>query len=284
MNLGTVELLCFGFIILSALAFMGLERIYPYNSGQKLFRFGFWDDLIFYGLVQSYLLGVLIAEIIFWIDSSSGFSRLQVVSDWPIWAQLVLFLVTHDLYIYLFHRLQHSVPALWRLHEAHHSVRDVDWLGGVRSHPLEILINQTIEFLPLTLLGAAPEVAVLKGAISAVWGMFIHSNLDVRLGRWQYFFNGPEMHRWHHSDASEVYYANFSTKLAVWDWIFGTAFLPDPKVRKADDYGLKKSIRSLYPTNYFSQTWFSFRPFGDDESRDLSEDSSDHKGAMVPSD
>jgi len=80
------------------------------------------------------------------------------LSDWPLAAQLGFFLVTHDLYIYLFHRLQHSSSLLWRIHEAHHSVREVDWLAGTRSHALEILINQTIEFLPMTLLGAAPEL------------------------------------------------------------------------------------------------------------------------------
>jgi hypothetical protein len=39
---------------------------------------------------------------------------------------------------------------------------DVDWLSGARSHALEILINQTIEFAPIVLLGAAPEVALIK--------------------------------------------------------------------------------------------------------------------------
>lgn len=72
-------------------------------------------------------------------------------------------------------------------------------MSGARSHSLEILINQTIEFAPILLLGAAPEVAVLKATIDAVYGMFIHSNLDARLGPLQYVFNGPAMHRWHHA-------------------------------------------------------------------------------------
>ena len=49
------------------------------------------------------------------------------------------------------------------------------------------------------LLGAAPEVALIKGTIDAVWGMYIHSNIDVRAGVLQYVLNGPEMHRWHHA-------------------------------------------------------------------------------------
>ncbi len=113
--------------------------------------------------------------------------------------QLAFFFVVHDFYIYWFHRLQHRSDLFWRTHEAHHSVDDVDWLSGTRSHALEIVINQSIEFLPIVLLGAAPEVALMKATLDAVWGMYIHSNLDVRAGWLQRVLNGPQMHRWHHA-------------------------------------------------------------------------------------
>ena len=80
---------------------------------------------------------------------------------------------------------------LWRVHEAHHSGKDVDWLSGSRSHALEILINQTIEYAPIVLLGAHPDVALMKGVLDAAWGMYIHSNIDVRAGWLQYVLNGP---------------------------------------------------------------------------------------------
>ncbi len=108
-------------------------------------------------------------------NSSTGITRLQLVSDWPVLAQAAFFLVTHDLYIYWMHRLQHRSRFLWRFDEAHHSVPRVDWLSGVRSHPVEILVNQTIEFAPIVLLGASPEAAVIKGAVSAIWGMYIYA-------------------------------------------------------------------------------------------------------------
>ena len=186
-------------IVVSAAILIGLERVYPYEPRQKLFREGLLTDLFGYGIAQSYLLGLLITAIIVWVNGHTGLSRLQLVSAWPVAAQLGFFFVTHDLYIYWFHRLQHHSDLLWRIHEAHHSVDDVDWLSGSRSHAFEILINQTIEFLPIVLLGAAPEVALMKATLDAVWGMYIHSNLDVRHGRLGLIFNGPEMHRWHHA-------------------------------------------------------------------------------------
>lgn len=215
-------------IVSCAIVLIGLERVFPYQP-QKLLRPGFFTDLIAYGLLQSYLLGFAISAVVAYADRQVGWSRLGLVGHWPVLGQLAFFLVTHDFYIYWFHRLQHRSRLLWRTHEAHHSVDDVDWLAGTRSHALEIMINQTIEFLPMVLLGAAPEVLLMKATLDAVWGMYIHSNLDVRASRLQRVLNGPQMHRWHHATDLPPPGKNFSTKLAVWDWLFGTAYLPEHK-------------------------------------------------------
>jgi sterol desaturase/sphingolipid hydroxylase (fatty acid hydroxylase superfamily) len=240
----------------AALGIILLERRFPYDPRQKLLREGFWTDLLGYGVFQSYLLGLVIAEVIAWLDGATGLSRLQLVSGWPLWLQCLGFFVMHDAYIYGFHRLQHHNRYLWRTHEAHHSGRDVDWLSGTRSHALEILINQTVEFAPIVLLGAAPEVAVFKGVIDAVWGMYIHSNLDVRSGALQYVINGPEMHRFHHAANRDESSANFATKLAIWDWLFGTAYLPGHKPAR---YGLWDGAD--FPASFFAQQCHAFRAF-----------------------
>jgi sterol desaturase/sphingolipid hydroxylase (fatty acid hydroxylase superfamily) len=239
-------------IVASALVLIALERRWPYDRRQKLLRPGLWDDLLGYALIQSYLLGLVIARLIGWMDAATGLSRLHLVSAWPVAVQVGFFVLTHDLYIYLFHRLQHRWPFLWRIHEAHHATADVDWLSGARSHALEILINQTIEFAPLVLLGAAPEVAIIKLTIDAVWGMYIHSNVDVRSGRLQWIVNGPEMHRWHH--AIEIRDGvNFATKFAFWDWLFGTARLPR---EKPSGYG----ILEPFPSGYLAQQLHALKP------------------------
>jgi sterol desaturase/sphingolipid hydroxylase (fatty acid hydroxylase superfamily) len=123
------------------------------------------------------------------------------------------------------------------------------------------LINQTVEFLPIILLGASPVIPVVKGAVDAVWGMYIHSNINVKSGKLQLVINGPEMHRWHHSDkAVSVYNTNFSTKLAVWDWVFKTAYRP--QLLKPEHYGLSELD---FPKNYFKQQLFAFRNFKEDK-------------------
>ncbi|HSY41799.1 MAG TPA: sterol desaturase family protein, partial [Polyangia bacterium] len=114
------------------------------------------------------------------------------------------------------------------------------------------LINQSIEFIPIALLGGAPEVALIKVTIDALWGMYIHANVDIRSGRLQRLLNGPEMHRWHH--AIEIRDGvNFSTKFAVWDWLFGTAHLPPGK---PSGYGISEP----FPKGYLRQQLHLFLP------------------------
>ena len=279
-----LEILSPVIIVVAAVIMMILEKVYPYTKGQKLFREGFFNDVIMYSIVQSYLLGLIIFGFLNYIKFHTNLYNYSVVGNWPVWCQVLFFVITHDLYIYWFHRWQHNNAVLWRTHEAHHSPKTVDWLSGARSHSFEILINQTVEFAPIILLGAAPEVAIYKGMISAIWGMFIHSNIDIRLGKLQYFINGPEMHRWHHSDEEgREFQNNYSTKLAIWDWMFGTAFLPDPDERKPLRYGLsdtpdypltpldkvedckavKKTVYVIYLDiiHYLKQHKFAFRKF-----------------------
>lgn len=245
---------------------MLLERLYPYTKGMKFFRQGWWLDFIWYSIIQSYFLKILIFDyIIAPTKVHLGLADVGLLSHWPIWALVLLFLVTHDFYIYWFHRLQHESKLFWRLHEAHHSVTEVDWLAGSRSHILEIIINQTIEFAPIILLldnHTAAIVVPIKALIDAVWGMWIHSNIDAHTGKLQYVINGPEMHQWHHSNHQEVFYSNYSTKFAFWDWIFGTAFLPGLKpfkyqFMKPAKFGLPYD----FPRGYFEQNWFAFHRF-----------------------
>ncbi len=256
MSLATLQIVAPIAIVSSGVVFMILERYFPYNRGQKAFREGFWVDLIFYGIVQSYLMGLLISQLIYYVDQHAGsISRLHLVTGWPIWVQVVFFIVTHDLSTYLIHRLQHRSDLLWRTHEAHHSTRDVDFLSGIRSHSAEILMYQTAEFLPVVLLGAAPEVPLWKGMANAIYGMYIHSNLATRHGILMYVFNGPELHRWHHAnDRAEGYGMNLGTKFTIWDVLFRTLWIPPPE--RAQDYG---TTDPAYPKGWFSQHWYAFR-------------------------
>lgn len=244
----------------SALSFAFIwERLFPYQKGLPIFRKGFYLDFVWYTIIQSFIMGALIFSVIIYpARDALGLSPEEgLLSKWPLWALVLFFFVTHDFYIYWFHRWQHYNKFLWRTHEAHHSVEQVDFAAGSRSHMVEILINQTIEFAPIILLLDAKTAIVvqsIKVTIDAVYGQFIHSNVNVKLGWLGYIFNGPHLHQWHHGDQVEVYHANFATKLSLWDYLFKTAYNPDHKPRKYGNW-------YRFPKGWFSQHVFSFYRF-----------------------
>jgi sterol desaturase/sphingolipid hydroxylase (fatty acid hydroxylase superfamily) len=256
MSLDEIRWYCSGAVILSAAIVIVLERLFPYDKSQRFLRSQLFNDFFLYTLVQSYVLGMGFSYLMEIIHSSSDLASLRFASEWPLALQLLLFVVLHDFYIYWFHRYQHASRFFWRIHEAHHSALDVDWLSGSRSHTLEIVINQSIEFGVIALLSGSPEIPVMKAALDGIWGMYIHSNINVRSGWLQHVINGPEMHRWHHATDIDAHNKNFSTKLAFWDWMFGTAFLPQQ--RKPRAYGLDDTD---YPEGYIAQHAYAFRSF-----------------------
>src|ERR1700751_3824242 len=78
------------------------ERISPYRKGLPFFREGFWVDLVWYTLIQSYFLKILIFNYI--IPSIQAFLHwhgFAFFKTWTIAEQVLFCLVTHDLYIYL---------------------------------------------------------------------------------------------------------------------------------------------------------------------------------------
>jgi len=253
----TTILICWIIFIIS------WERLSPYRKGLPFFREGFWIDLVWYTIIQSYVLKIVIFDyIIYPLQHHIGWQGLQFFKELPVVAQVLFFLVTHDLYIYLFHRLQHASKLLWRTHEAHHSGKEVDFLAGSRSHAMEIIINQTIEFAPMVILGADPAVIPVKALLDAMFGMFIHANINVKLGKLKYILNSPELHLWHHANYKEVFHANFSTKFAVWDYLFGTVYNPGFKPgNQPENWGLYYD----YPKDYFLQHAFSVKRFDEQQ-------------------
>jgi len=65
-------------IVGSAFVLIALERRIPYDSRQRLLRKGLIEDLVFYGLLQSYVLAVVIATL---IERTDGVTGLRV-SAW----------------------------------------------------------------------------------------------------------------------------------------------------------------------------------------------------------
>jgi sterol desaturase/sphingolipid hydroxylase (fatty acid hydroxylase superfamily) len=139
------------------------------------------------------------------------------------------------------HWLMHTIPALWEFHKVHHSAKVLTPLTELRQHPLEIML------FPL-LIGAASSIAQgpmvwcfgasaqALSPVSANWiSMFFwftsvhlrHTELPIYatglLGR---LIQTPGHHQVHHSVEPRHFNKNLGYCLSIWDWAFGTLYIP----------------------------------------------------------
>ena len=156
---------------------------------------------------------------------------------------IIFFLPLQSCLRYWMHRLEHSVPALWALHQFHHSADRMSILASARQTQLGIGVERAIVLVPTALLItpaatrpglASPFFAVVLiylvyDTFMAVSGYLCHSNLTTGygwIGRW--LLVSPRMHRLHHAATPAYYNTNFSFDLVIWDRLFGTYAECDP--------------------------------------------------------
>ena len=143
----------------------------------------------------------------------------------PPWLAVALGAVLLDFAIYLQHVLFHMVPALMRLHAAHHADADFDLTTGIRFHPLEIVLSTLLKFAAIAAFGAPVLAVLVFELLLNVSVMFNHSNVSLppRLERWvRRVLVTPDMHRIHHSVVELERNSNYGFCIAVWDRFLGT--------------------------------------------------------------
>ncbi len=146
------------------------------------------------------------------------------------WLRWLVVLLVFDAWMYLWHRLNHRVPLLWRFHAVHHSDRDMDASSAFRFHTGEIMLSFVARLAVLPLLGMTmPQLLVYETILLPVI-VFHHSNVRLparadRLLRWMIVT--PRMHWVHHSREQPETDSNYASVLSVWDRCFGTFRLRD---------------------------------------------------------
>ena len=99
---------------------------------------------------------------------------LAWLEHWPPVAGWVLTILLLDLVKYATHRLFHSVPLLWRVHQVHHSDPDFDVSTGARAHPIETVLTQAAALLAI-LTFRLPPAAVLAAELMACAQSFFNT-------------------------------------------------------------------------------------------------------------
>lgn len=214
-----------------------LERRFPADPKQGAFSPGLvtdaWWFLVF--PLIGVLLPTLFAELLQGLFGAPLQAvRMNLVGTLPFAAQVVVVILFADFMAYSSHWIRHKISLFWEFHKIHHSQEQLNYFTAVRLHPLDLIANVFIRFLPFTLLDMEMSVAVFMGwiAFQRFHEMFVHANVRTNLGFLRYLLVTPQSHRLHHSIEKQHVDKNFGDIFSIWDFIFGT------QVREYQSYPL----------------------------------------------
>jgi sterol desaturase/sphingolipid hydroxylase (fatty acid hydroxylase superfamily) len=266
-------------IFAACIVFLPLERLFALRREQKIFRRHWANDLICFTLNGVFVKFGLFAVIALTILAASHVvpSSLQTwIGGLPYLMQIFSVLLLADLGVYWTHRMFHAIPWLWRFHEIHHSVEELDWLAAARVHPIDQILTKGVSLIPIVALGFS-ESAIGTWALLYQWqSVLVHSNVRIKFGPLRLLLASPEFHHWHHSNDREARDRNFAAQLPFLDMLFGTLHMP--RGRMPQSYGLDEPMpqryayQILYP--FLGERARAILPEG--AVREKGEDSSDH--------
>jgi len=156
---------------------------------------------------------------------------LKLVSI-PSWLEVALAVILLDYTLYVWHVLTHRIPFLWRFHVAHHVDLDLDATTALRFHFAELVLSVPWRAGQIVMIGVSPQALSLWQTSLFLSILFHHSNVELP-ARVERVLNRlivtPRMHGIHHSMVKEETNSNWSSGLAIWDWLHGTLRLDVPQ-------------------------------------------------------
>lgn len=237
--------------------FIPLERWFALRTEQPVFRHGWRTDLAYFFVSALAVQWVTIvtmkpAQVLFaWVLDEQW--RVSIGQQ-PLWLQIIEILLITDFVQYWAHRAFHRIPFLWRFHAIHHSAERMDWLAGSRLHIVDIVVTRGLSYMPLFALGFADAALLGYGVIVTLQATLIHANVRFEFGPLRYWLVTPQFHHWHHSDQDEALDKNFAVHLPIWDWLFGSYYLPGEQWPAS--YGVKGEKP---PEGFFRQLFWPFK-------------------------
>lgn len=214
-----------------------LELRFGWRKQQNPIRHDFWLDA-FYMYFNFFIFSIAISG--FYALMNYGFANVELdmqsfsllyLDEYPLIMQLLVFFVLLDFFQWLTHLTLHRVSWMWRFHQVHHSIQQMGFAGHLRYHWMENLLYKPLKTLGVMILGGfEPEQAFIVHFFTITVGHLNHANLQWTYGPLKYVFNNPVMHLYHHAyhlPKDRQYGMNFGLTLSIWDYLFGTAYVPD---------------------------------------------------------
>lgn len=198
-------------------------------------------------LLSRLLLGPLSVA---WIASLTQGGLVALTGSDPLWGAWTLptlaaftlaTALVEDFATYVVHALHHRSPVLWEFHKVHHSAEVLTPFTVYRKHPVYNLLSRVtniaiigpfqglLAFLlvvpadPLTLFGANAVFSIFHLLGSNLRHSHVWLSFGPLLNR---LVVSPALHQIHHSKAPRHWNKNYGEVFALWDWLFGTLYVP----------------------------------------------------------
>lgn len=145
---------------------------------------------------------------------------LFILDNASVWTILVAVLI-YDFLYYWYHRLSHSLWALWNVHAVHHQATSLTPSLGLKSSILDFAVICLVT-IPMVLIGFGSQSLIVALGVHAIYQLLIHHHWQFSLGPLERVFNTHNHHALHHATNKEYLDKNFGSILIVWDKLFGT--------------------------------------------------------------
>jgi sterol desaturase/sphingolipid hydroxylase (fatty acid hydroxylase superfamily) len=163
--------------------------------------------------------------------------------------------VAYEFAYWLDHMLSHHIPVLWEFHKVHHTAEVLSPLTNFRVHPVDSLVFMNIVMLINGCVAGALQHAFGGGPVAfeffnlttwialavSVFAQLQHTHIWIPItGLWGRFILSPAHHQIHHSADVAHHNRNYGNLLAVFDWAWGTLYIPS-KTRQKLVFGLSEN-------------------------------------------
>jgi sterol desaturase/sphingolipid hydroxylase (fatty acid hydroxylase superfamily) len=216
-------------MLLMALIYVPLERLWPQYPAQGTFRNEWVLDVVYF--MSTHLpIQVLSFMVLLPATLATKYFGIPVlqhsIARLPWLLQFFLAVVVADVAEYFIHLALHKVPFLWRFHAVHHSSKALDWIAGSRSHFVDDTLVRAFILAPL-MLGFSQTIIFAYLIFVTLHATWTHCNFRLSAKWLEEFLVMPRYHHWHHTSQKEGIDKNFAIHFPWIDKLFGTYYYPD---------------------------------------------------------
>ena len=204
--------------------------LFCFNSLIKIVMIG---PYIIVGFYIAFYTNELLLEIFGFPNYSLGVTQTIILYT-------ITLTIIGDFLTYIIHLLMHRIPFLWAFHKIHHSATSLNPITQYRIHPIELIINNIRSIIIFGLVTGFFDylsshsidkllflgVNVFHFAFLLFGANLRHSHVKLRYPKYlEFIFISPFQHQIHHSSNPRHFNKNMGSKLAIWDYLFGTLVL-----------------------------------------------------------